>query len=243
MDTITYLNLTVNGFPFRKINSLAIRHEPNQHAIASITGEVETDTAQDSLQRTDENTQIEICTMAEGQPTVLFCGCVGSASLKQDNAYSYVTLTLKSVSRLTDITKRNKTYQNTAATYGQIISGNIADIADLHMMVSDKAIGALIMQYGETDWEFAKRMASKLKAPLIADLSSARAQLYIGLPPASRTVLENSLFFIMAVIIPDMQKIRELWYRILREKRSSPMHTLILGIRLRSMGEPARLKV
>ena len=195
MDTITYLNLTVNGFPFRKVTSFMIQHAPNEHAIASITGEVEPDMAQDSLQRIDETTQIEICTTAEGQPSVLFCGCVGGISLKQDNAYSYVTLTLKSVSRLTDITKRNKTYQNTAATYGQIISGNITDMADLHMMVSDKAIGSLIMQYGETDWEFAKRMASKLNAPLITNLSSARAQLCIGLPPASRTVLENSLFF------------------------------------------------
>lgn len=195
MDTITYLNLTVNGFPFQKVTSFTIRHDPNQHAIASVTGEVEPDMAQDSLQRTDENTQIEICTTAEGQPSIIFRGCVSDTSLKQDNAYSYVTLTLKSVSRLTDITKRNKTYQNTAATYSQIISGNISDVADLHMMVSDKAIGALIMQYGETDWEFAKRMASKLNAPLITNLSSARAQLYIGLPPASRTVSENSLFF------------------------------------------------
>ncbi len=195
MDTITYLNLTVNGFPFQKVTSFMIRHDPNQHAIASVTGEVEPDMAQDSLQRTDENTQIEICTTAEGQPSIIFRGCVSDTSLKQDNAYSYVTLTLKSVSRLTDITKRNKTYQNTAATYGQIISGNISDVADLHMMVSDKAIGSLIMQYGETDWEFAKRMASKLNAPLITNLSSARAQLYIGLPPASRTVSETSLFF------------------------------------------------
>ena len=115
MDTITYLNLTVNGFPFQKVTSFMIRHDPNQHAIASVTGEVEPDMAQDSLQRTDENTQIEICTTAEGQPSIIFRGCVSDTSLKQDNAYSYVTLTLKSVSRLTDITKRNKTYQNTAA--------------------------------------------------------------------------------------------------------------------------------
>ena len=195
MDTISYLNLTVEGFPFQKISALEIVHEPNQHAVASITGEVDSDTASDSLQRIDEKTQIEITTTAEGQPAKLFCGCVAGVSMQQGNAYSSVTLTLKSASRLTDITKRNKTYQNTAATYGQIISGNIANIADLHMMVSDKAIGRLIMQYGETDWEFAKRMASKLNAPLISNLSSVRAQLYIGLPPASRTLSEDSLFF------------------------------------------------
>lgn len=81
-----------------------------------------------------------------------------------------------------------------AATYGQIISRNIADKADFHIMVSDRAIGALIMQYGETDWEFAKRMASKLNAPLISNVSSIRPQIYMGLPAASRTISEDSLF-------------------------------------------------
>lgn len=48
MDTISYLNMTVNGFSFRKITYLFISHEPNQHAYAKIIGEVDADTAQDS---------------------------------------------------------------------------------------------------------------------------------------------------------------------------------------------------
>ena len=195
MDTITHLNLAVDGFPFSKIISLAIHHEPNQHARAEIVGEVEASIAQDSLKRVDEKTMVTITTTADGQPSPLFYGCVLGASLQQDNAYSYVVLKLSSTSRLIDITRRNKTYQNTAQTYGQIIQKNIADTADLHMMVSDRAIGTLIMQYGETDWEFALRMASKLGAPLITNLSSQRAQIYMGLPPSSRTIAEDSLFF------------------------------------------------
>ncbi len=195
MDTITHLNLAVSGFPFSKIISLVISHAPNQHARAEIVGEVEAATAQDSLQRVDEKTMVTITTTAEGQPSTLFCGCVLGASLQQDNAYCRVVLKLSSTSRLLDVVKKNKTYQNTAETYGQIIQKNISDTADLHMMVSDKAIGSLLMQYGETDWEFALRMASKLGAPLITNLSSQRAQLYLGLPPSGRTLEEDSLFF------------------------------------------------
>jgi len=195
MDTISYLNVAVNGFPFQKLTYLFISHEPNQHAYAKIIGEIDADTAQDSLKRVDERTLITVTTTAEGQPPELFCGCVANVSLEQDNAYSRVTLELGSLSRITDTAKKNKTFQNTKATYGQIISRNLSDMADFHMMVSDKAIGALIMQYGETDWEFAKRMASKLNAPLIANVSSARPQIYMGLPAASRTISEDSLFF------------------------------------------------
>lgn len=195
MDTITHLNLAVNGFPFSKIISLTISHEPNRHAQAEIVGEVEDSVAEDSLQRVDERTMVTITTTAEGQPSTLFYGCVLGASLQQDNAYSRVILRLSSVSRLLDVTARNKTYQNTAETYGQIIQKNIEDKADLHMMISDKAIGVLVMQYGETDWEFSLRMAAKLGAPLITNLSSKRAQIYFGLPPSGRTIAEDSLFF------------------------------------------------
>ena len=195
MDTISHLNLAVNGFPFSRILSLVICHEPNQHARAEIVGEVEASTAQDSLQRVDEKTMVTITTTAKGQPSTLFYGCVLGASLQQDNGYSRVVLKLVSTSRLLDISKQNKTYQNTAKTYGQIIQEKIKDRADLHMMISDKAIGALIMQYGETDWEFGLRMAARLGAPLITNLSSVRPQIYLGLPPASKTIAEESLFF------------------------------------------------
>lgn len=195
MDTISHLNLAVNGFPFSRILSLVICHEPNQHARAEIVGEVEASTAQDSLQRVDEKTMVTITTTAKGQPSTLFYGCVLGVSLQQDNDYSRVVLRLSSTSRLIDITKRNKTYQNTAQTYGQIIQKNITDTADLHMMISDKAIGALIMQYGETDWEFGLRMAARLGAPLITNLFSVRPQIYLGLPPSGKTIAEDSLFF------------------------------------------------
>lgn len=195
METISHLNITVNGFPFQKIRSLTIRHEPNRHAEARVIGEADPETAGESLKRVDEKTLIEITTDAEGQPRKLFDGLVAAASLQQDNAYSLVTLELRSVSRLTDVVKKNRTYQNTTATYEKIINENISDVADLHMMVTDKAIGSLIMQYGETDWEFARRMASRLHAPLIANLSSERPQIYVGLPPAGRTIPEDTVFF------------------------------------------------
>lgn len=195
METITYLNIAVSGFPFLKIRELDIWHEPNQHAKARVVGEADPETAKDCMQRMDEGSLVEITTTAQGQPPMLFCGCVSGTSLQQDNAYSLVCLNLLSTSRLTDIIKKKRTYQNTAMTYEQMININMSEKADLHMMVSDKAIGALVMQFGETDWEFAKRMASHLEAPVIANVSSVRPQVYIGLPDSSRTISEDSLFY------------------------------------------------
>lgn len=188
MDVITYSNLKISGFPFRKIISVVIQHTPNEHAVAEVVGEVETAAAQNLVQRVDEKMMVTISTTAEGQPEKLFCGCVGSLSMEQENSYSRIRLQLFSMSRLLDITKKNKTYQNTSKTYGQIITSDISAVGDLHMMVSDKSIGRLIMKYNETDWQFAKRMASQLSAPLITNVSSERPQIYIGMPPAGRTI-------------------------------------------------------
>ncbi len=195
METISHLNLMVEGFPFTKIISLVITHEPNRHGLAEIVGEIPADAEKDTLGRLDESTMVAIKTGAEGQPVILFHGCVLGASLQQDNAYSRVVLKLSSTSRLIDITKKNKTYQNTTLTHSRILEKNIQDKADLHMMVSDRAIGSLLMQYGETDWEFALRMAARLGAPLITNLSSVRPQIYLGMPPSGRTISEDSLFF------------------------------------------------
>lgn len=192
MEVISYENIKISGFPFQKLLTLHIIHNPNEHGFAEIEGEIDPEQAQSIVQRADEKMEVVITTTAEGQPQKLFCGCVKSLSMQQENAYSRIKLQLYTTSRRTDITKENRTFQNTSKTYGQIISEDISANADLHMMVSDKAIGQLIMKYNETDWEFTKRMASQLKAPLVADIYSARAQLYIGLPPASRTITAES---------------------------------------------------
>jgi hypothetical protein len=191
MNTISYADITVTGFPFQKIEQLLISHTVNEHGQAEIIGELDSTTAQDFLKRVDEKMIVTVTTKAEGQPSNLFYGCIRNVSLQQETEYSRVTLQLYSMSRLLDMDKKNKTYQNTAKTYGQIITADISDKSDLHMMVSDKAIGALLMKYNETDWQFAKRMASKLNAPLVSNVSSPRPQIYIGLPPASKTITVN----------------------------------------------------
>lgn len=187
IETITHFNIAVSGFPFQKITKLSIAHRVNEHAEAVIEGELDSGAAKDYVQRVDESTIVTVTTTAQKQPSILFCGCVKSLNLVNETEYSKVQLVLSSTSCRLDVEKKNKTYQNTAKTYGQIITENIKDIADLHMMVSDKAIGALIMQYNETDWEFGKRMASQLKAPFVTNITSERPQIYVGLPPASQT--------------------------------------------------------
>lgn len=192
MEVISHVNISVSGFSFRKIISLSIRHAPNEHGVAEIVGEIAADKAQDITKRTDEKTLVSVTTTADGQPTRLFTGYVENLTMQQGNKYSRVTLRLSAGSRRMDTRKENKSCQNTGKTYSDVISEAIAKDGDLHMEVSDKAIGEMVMRYNETGWEFAKRMASRLNAPLVADIFSDRPQVYVGMPPAARKVTIKS---------------------------------------------------
>lgn len=187
MKTISYANIIVEGFTFKRILSIYITHQPNQHGMAIVEGEVESDKARDFVNRVDEKTVVKITTDAEGQPRNLFCGSVKDASLKQENEYSVVTLKLNTMSILLDVKKHNKSFQKLDDNYNTIIRESIQESIksekdNLDITVSDREIKHLIMQYEETTWEFALRMASQLDAPLIADIQAEEPQLTIGLP-------------------------------------------------------------
>ena len=195
METISYGNIKVEGFPFRRIRSIWINHQVNEHGIAQIKGEVDSEEAQGLVQRVDETLRVSITTTAKEQPGKLFYGCVKEISLSQESGYSIVSLTLYTTSRILDMQKKKKTYKQVSQTYGQIIKEGIADKGELNMTVSDKATNQFVMKYDETEWEFAKRMASRLQAPLVADIKSEKPLLYVGLPTPSKTITIKSKAF------------------------------------------------
>lgn len=190
MTPISFDNLTIQGVPYKKILSVFITHSPNNHGWAKVVGQIDTSKAEDFLQRIDETFGVEITTSAEDQPKYLFYGILSNTTLEKQADFALLTIELKTSSSLLDAKKSKRTFQNTTKTYSQIL--NDLDTvkrsgANIQIMVSDKAIGKLIMQYNETDWDFIIRMASQLGAPIFADIISHEPQIYVGLPPAKQT--------------------------------------------------------
>ena len=74
METITYLNLKVDGAPIKKVTSLTISNAANSYGTVQLSGEVEPAEGEGFAARADENTCITIRTSAAGQPPVLFMG-------------------------------------------------------------------------------------------------------------------------------------------------------------------------
>lgn len=193
MEPITYLNVNVEGVPLKRLLELEIRHSVNEHGTAVITGEIEADIAKDYLNRVDEKTSIRIVTTAAGQPEVLLYGIVSNAGIETVNEYIILKLSLTSVSILTDTKKKNKSYQNTGKSYETIMTEAIGGTAVIDMQVTDRAIGNMIVQCNETGWEFCKRMASRLEAPIITSINEKTPTITIGIPQKGKVYNLNEV--------------------------------------------------
>ena len=207
MSAITYENIKIKGTPIEKVLELHISHAPNMHGSAHIRGIAPYGEARDFAERTDETTGIEIATTAEGQPGRLFYGVVSSLSIEQQPEYAVIDLSIETTSSRMDAKKYSRTFQNTQKTYGQILNQIMSGNGSVSVMVSDRPIGALIMQCDETDWEFTKRMASRLGVPAFANIIAQTAQIYIGLPPAGQSRAIQTLSYDYAKSDSDYQSV------------------------------------
>lgn len=187
METITYLNIKVEGVPYTKILSLHIQNAINGYGSAYIEGEIDSEKGKAYVQRLTSDTIVKITTTADGQPPILFMGVVAGSSVSQETDYTLLKLQLLATAHKLNYKKKNQSFQNAADTYTKVITKALDGMADLQMNVSDKAIGSLIMRYNETSWEFAQRMASTFGAPISANVNTEKPLLTVGMPKTGKT--------------------------------------------------------
>lgn len=187
METITYLNIKVEGVPYTKILSLHIQNAINGYGSAYIEGEIDSEKGNAYVQRLTSDTIVKITTTADGQPPILFMGVVAGSSVSQETDYTLLKLQLFATAHKLNYKKKNQSFQNAADTYTQVITKALDGMADLQMNVSDKAIGSLIMRYNETSWEFAQRVASTFGAPISANVNTEKPLLTVGMPKTGKT--------------------------------------------------------
>lgn len=198
METITYLNLKVEGTPINKVTALEIDHGMNGYGKATVTGEVSIAEGEAFSGRSNGDTKIQITTTAKGQPPVLFVGLVNKSSIAKMAEYALLTVELKRTASKLDVQKKNKSYQNLGSTYEEILNQSMDGKAIVEMQVSDKAIDQLIMQYQETAWEFASRMASQFQTSICANITSEKPVITIGVPKGKKSYSLSDVEYVSA---------------------------------------------
>lgn len=187
METITHLNLKVEGTPISRILKLDMTNSLNTYGHANIEGEVEYASGNEFVQRIGADTIITIQTSAAGQPQILFTGVVNGANVRKESEYAVLELKLDATAAKLNKERKNQSFQNTASTYKEVINKTMKQDAVLDMQVADRATGSLIMQYNETAWEFVKRMASALGAAISSNTDTIVPILTVGSPNTGKT--------------------------------------------------------
>ncbi len=157
--------IEVKGINFLNILQCSVSKKINEHGYAKIIGIIEDDYEETCLELAIKQNYIEIrAKELDGKSECFFTGYIDNLEIDCSTVKT-VTVELLTGSKFMDLVERTRTFQNVGMTYKQIVQSNEkwnqdVSAASIFLESGGTSIGDLIVQYKETDWEFAKRMAA-----------------------------------------------------------------------------------
>lgn len=187
MEESDYLNLnqlSIQGdISLQHIIDIEIKREINKHTELTIVGiidEKEKDTYLDKIQY---GAEINL-KYGEGIAEKLFGGIIVDVEIKEYKRSYYVIIEAKSASYLMDQKLKKRSFNQINTTYDDILNIVKNDYVQSGFISDDKAgqnVESLIIQYNETDFEFLKRMASRLGLVIVPEDLFNLPRLYFGI--------------------------------------------------------------
>lgn len=180
--------------PFRTLDVLSchIRKQLNDHAYFEFSGLICAEDEEKYLNAGMEEVQVKLLIVCEGEPEYLLC-CGIAQDIQIQKVGDIRKLTVKAVSGsyLMDIVQNVRVFQNAGSTYDNVLKYNEQQYQNnSHSMVTGMGttIGNLIVQYRETDWEFAKRLASHFNDVVVPAYRTNGINYFFGLPDGRQNI-------------------------------------------------------
>lgn len=180
MEFYSLDQLSVTGVRLGSIQELHVHNEPGEHGRMEVTAQIQ-----------EEEEDAILFGLSSRQPAalwgggqMLFSGLLSQADFFRRDEARFARLTFLTATCLLDTEKKSRSFQETSMTYSGLLERILKDYpnADYRLSVPDTAIGRLLVQYRETDWEFLKRVFSERYAPLGALMSQEGIRFYAGVP-------------------------------------------------------------
>lgn len=158
-------NIKVKGIEFLNILNCELQKKVNHHGTAKIVGIIKEDYEKTCLSLAAKQKYVEIIAeQLNGKSKCIFVGYIKNASIEVKGVKK-ASIELVTGSNRMDLKKRTRTFQNVSMTYKQLMESNEklnSNIGAKSIFFEDgnAQINNLVVQFKETDWEFAKRMAA-----------------------------------------------------------------------------------
>lgn len=164
-DRTTFEQLRVySRFPLISIWSCHIHAKYGEHTRVEITGIMKGSEAYAALTDTADE-KVEITRRCEsGLEEVLFSGVLEGAELEEEGGQTLLSLRAVSCTWKMDVERKSRSFQNVSMTYRDVAE-SIAGTYDADMTwdIPDKKLEYPLIQYGETDYCFLRRILSHLR--------------------------------------------------------------------------------
>lgn len=178
------IKIKTEPFEFLTLKNVQIHKKVNEHSTASISGYIEETVEDNYIHKALAEVQIKIELLDEEENSVvLFYGVVVSFSIEVSGKLKLLTIELISNTYLMDIEWHTRIFQDNNLKYSSIlqeISSSYSQCSYIYKEKKDESINKLLVQYQETDWQFLKRMMSRVHSYLIPVDINEGIKYYVG---------------------------------------------------------------
>ncbi|NLM96071.1 MAG: hypothetical protein GX175_00340 [Halanaerobiaceae bacterium] len=170
-QVLTYENIRVKDFEFKQIYKIEIRKEVNEHDTLYLYGLLSEEKKDNYIKSTNEKSEINVIYKHTDNEETLFKGLISEINLTVAQQCYYLEIKGISCTSLLDVKRTCRSFQDISMTYEELAKEIIKDYeqADVKYNADKEELEHLLVQYGETDWEFLKRAASKINTVLVSN--------------------------------------------------------------------------
>lgn len=174
--------IQIGNFNFIDFQQIDIIKKPDAHLTALIIGHIPKE--EGDIAKHVSNDPIEIrCISENGQEKTIFVGKLEKVLILEENGLISLHLELISFSILMDYSPEIRTFQDSSSTYSFVTQTVMAESGNCIIFVPDNdstSIEKMLIQYAETDWNFARRIASRLHTHVFVNAQSMSPSISIG---------------------------------------------------------------
>lgn len=190
MPTITSGEIRIEtAIPIEDLQDFSMNIQKNSHAVISLKGFVPQEAGEDALFVPMEKADLKVWTGDK----LLFRGMIKEAQIVHEGGgYQIIIQGISNTIQL-DYERKNRTFQNSNSTYQEVIREVLEDTAsaNFNFYASDRKTGIPLYQIDETDWEFIKRLASRLETSIVPFVLTGVSDIYVGIPQGRVHSREN----------------------------------------------------
>ncbi|AZK48563.1 CdiA family toxin C-terminal domain-containing protein [Paenibacillus lentus] len=176
-------------YQIRAIRSLQIEQRFGEHTRCLLTVVMTDEQSERCLNEASFEDSLLIRKIENSQEDQWFSGGISNLGITMEDGIPIVRIEAISRSYEMDIKPKSRSYQNKYLTYTKLIKGLTEGYkrgdAQNEATEPGATIGELIVQYQETDWQFMKRLASRLGTVILPDITMDAPRVYFGVPDFS----------------------------------------------------------